>query len=127
MGVGKDIADYLATKAVGTVGSTLFYAIIPDGPNVGDAIVSVLPEQGSTSDMWMEWPRIQIVVRNGTLSTAETKIKEIENIFYDNQNMTINGTKYLHVLPMGTSWIDPVMSSERRWVLRQTYQVVKSR
>lgn len=71
-----DLATYLQTNGVGTLGTNLFYSYMPQSP---DSCVAVLDGNGPAPDGYLptQKPGIQIVVRSVDYETGTTKVDTI--------------------------------------------------
>lgn len=99
-----DIADYISSGGVGTVGSTaswgIFKGIRPDFP---DKCVAVYEYGGAFSLHAMssgpgravaERPRVQVVIRTNNYSTGRTKANEVFRLLDGLRERAINGVTY---------------------------------
>lgn len=113
MTILEAVGDYLQTNSHGTLGSSLFLAVMPDTP---DACVCVYEKPGMTPQMTMgsapwiiDQPGIQIICRagRGDYPTARDKADAIRLLLSAVTNTTISGINVMRieaegaVLPMG--------------------------
>lgn len=110
-----EIADYLSTGGLGTVGTDLFKAYLPEQPDAA----MVISETGGTSPYRAmrsvaggavaERPRIQVMARAAEFDYAAARLK-INNVMarLDGAgDLTLNGVRYLWIaavqspFPMG--------------------------
>jgi hypothetical protein len=100
-----DIASYLQTQGVGTVGTDLFKAMLPDTP---DACVAVLEFGGdepvdtysvTAGTIKVERPALQIICRaaQDDYSAARTKAESAYKQLHNLGPATLSGTVYLGV------------------------------
>lgn len=90
----RDIAQYLQTNGVGTVGTDIFLQQLPANP---DNVVALFQYAGEPPDLhWNgEYPGLQVLVRNKNTEAALTKIEHIKNILHGISETTINNHRYL--------------------------------
>lgn len=93
------VADYLATKDIGTVGTDLFMGFLPDKP---DNLVALFEYAGDPMEMTMgsggsvlERPGLQVRVRNTSYSAAKTKIEDVVDELHGLANETLSNKTYL--------------------------------
>jgi hypothetical protein len=96
----EDIATYLQTVGVGTIGSTLFKGQIPTLP---DNCVAVFQYAGSSPIVThdkkvLDSLGLQIRVRNTEYSVGMTKAQEIIDLLSPKSNITIGTGFYLSVV-----------------------------
>lgn len=94
-----DIAAYLQTNSLGTVGTDIFKGSLPDQPDNCIALFEYAgdrPEhaQGAPLDK----PGLQIRVRNKSYSSARQKCQEIQNLLHGIHEQIINNTRYVLML-----------------------------
>jgi len=130
----KDIADYLATKGIGTVTVDLFYGSEPSSPN---DCITVYEYGGSPPDLQaeLEFPGLQVRARNDSYTSAREKLGAIQTALeqigneYDPtlaEGITINGTFYPSI--KAVSGVLPLREDEsERTILVQNYTVMKGR
>lgn len=99
-----DIADYLSSGGIGTVGTDLFKGFMPETPDVAVVVVETggrSPDRamgagpGGTT-VAMEWPRVQVICRNTQFdySAARSKAHDVFKLLEGMPTRTINGTAY---------------------------------
>ena len=106
-----DIADYLASGGVGTVGTSIFKGGMFDGGTAAtpDAQVAVYeylgpaPQQvfGSGVASPTVSPRVQVVCRDVKYSDARTKAQAVYARLAPVTDVTINSTRYLRIEALG--------------------------
>ena len=119
-----DIADYLETQGIGTVGVDIFKGEMSDEPSNCVAIERYAGKPPDT--LGYEYPGLQVRVRNTSRPDAEAKIKSIESLLHCLSNITLNGTRYLSLfaqqgpVPLGRD-------ESNRIDLVQNYIITKER
>jgi hypothetical protein len=100
------IAYYLQTGGFGTVGSTIFVDWKPPTPS---DIIVVTGYQGDSPDRaigqqasLIEFPRVQILVRDSNASDAITTINSIQTYLTGKGEFTSNGTMVYYVIPVSS-------------------------
>jgi hypothetical protein len=93
----SDIATYLQTNGVGTLGTDIFYSYVPGNTTTG---VWVLDTAGPTPDAYVptKRPNIQIFVRAVDYDTGKTKFDIIRNLLHKIGNQTIGNTYFYYIL-----------------------------
>jgi len=89
----KDIAEYLEDLSRGTVGTNIFVRFMPDSP---DNCISVTQTAGKPHEVTvdLEYPSVQIRVRNTDSATLFTLINTIITDLHGIANTTIEGRVY---------------------------------
>jgi len=104
-----DIAGYLATKSIGTVGSTIFVSKLPDSPDALVLITSQTSREPSVSTSGtgssftnIDRPNIQALVRAniGQNSTGYAKALAVKEALHGMGPFTLNGSKYHSIFAM---------------------------
>lgn len=93
-----DVATYLATNGVGTVGTDLFKGYLPESPN---ACVSVLDTGGSQPDpdIPTKEPTFQIMIRSTNYSTGRSKLDTIRSLLHQEDNIElVSGQTYFYFI-----------------------------
>ncbi len=99
----EQVTAYLQTEGVGTVGTDLFWNLMPDQPDA----VTVVREYGGLApvvthdDAVYERPRIQITCRAQTYAEARAQAERCWDALRRVRNRTIAGTRYLAITPLG--------------------------
>ena len=119
-----DIADYLESQGIGTVGVDLFKG---DTPEIPDNCVTIERYAGQSPGMLgYEKPGLQVRVRNKIRENAEIKIKSIETLLHCLCNTTLSGTRYLSIFAQQSP--TPLGRDEsNRFDLVQNYIITKER
>lgn len=96
MSLISDIADYLATQGLGTVGTDIFFSYLPDA---GDNILAVLDTGGVQPDIYIPTkdPTFQIFIRSSTYSAGRTKMDSVRTALHNKYNTTI-GSYYFYFI-----------------------------
>jgi hypothetical protein len=99
MGMVQDITTYLQTQGVGTKGTDLFYAHMPDSAeSTYDNVVCCFEYEGEpTETSGEERPGLHIEVRNTSYDTAYEKIKTIRDMLDGITNTFIGGVFYQNI------------------------------
>lgn len=96
-----DIAQYLATNGVGTLGVDLFKSFVPSTP---DACVTVLDTGGSKpdADIPTKSPTFQVYIRSTDYSTGKAKLDSIRALLHQvaNQTLVANQTYFYYILAL---------------------------
>jgi hypothetical protein len=136
MSTPKDIAEYLQTKAVGTVGTSIFYGSEPPKP---DESITVFEYAGFEPNLQagLEFPNIQIRVRSSSWETARARLQTIQDLLQEIGNedgddetlapgITLNGTFYAAI--RAAQGITSLGEDEnRRMRLTQNFNITKGR
>jgi hypothetical protein len=103
-----DLAAYLATQSIGTVGTTIFSPKMPDKP---DVCISLQERPGYAPDAntTLEYPGVRIICRNvdtdAGILAAFTKAYAIKKLLHRKVGLTLNGTLYHRIDATGNpSW-----------------------
>lgn len=103
------LGDYLQTNSIGTLGTNLFLAKMPDSPDYCVCLYEyegMAPMQSFGGNPYdVDMPRIQIVVRGARddYPTARDGAKSIKDILSDITDVTISSTKVLRVASLGST------------------------
>lgn len=91
-----DIATYLQTNGVGTVGTDIFLGQLPASP---DNCVALFEYAGFPPDLiWSgERPGLQARIRNKSYSAGRTKAEQVVQKLHGLAESTLSGTRYLLV------------------------------
>lgn len=125
MSVLEAVCTYLEDMGVGTKGTDLFAAVMPDGP---DAVVCVYdsggsaPEQTMGLDPWsIDQPSLQAIVRAPDYAAARAKAEAVRVALASVLGQDLSGIHFLRIepsgglLPVGT---DP----QDRWLISANFQ-----
>jgi len=123
MPADNDIADHLATLGHGTVGTDIFYSSLPDSP---DVCVCVIQTGGQRPAPWedLEYPGIQIVVRDSDSDVARTKAEAIFADLAGLTHTTIN-TRIYHYFESTGSPNDVGLDEKNRRLITIPFIVTK--
>ena len=96
MSLISDIADYLATQGLGTVGTDIFYSYMPDA---GDNIMAVLDSGGVKPDIYLPTKdqTFQIFIRSSTYAAGKSKLDSVRSELHNLYNTTI-GSYYFYYI-----------------------------
>lgn len=97
-----DIADYLSSGGLGTVGTDIYKGFMPETPNIVLTVYETggqEPSRGmaaSPGQMQNERPRVQVVVRCSEYDyqTARTKLNDAFRLLDGFGDRDINGVRY---------------------------------
>jgi len=91
----EEIARYLQTKSVGTLGTNLFYSYLPDSV---DACVAVMDTGGMTPDIDLptKEPTFQVFIRSTTYDLGKAKMNTVRNELHRLMNTTLSGGTYVY-------------------------------
>jgi len=134
MSVVKDIADFLEDNSIGTVGTNIFCADMPDTPN---DLVCLFEYAGNPPMLNedIDQPGVQVRARNTDYETARAKLQTIQNLlmrvgytedatYFD--GMTINSTRYLRITPaQGITSLG--VDAKNRADMVQNFYIIKGR
>jgi hypothetical protein len=102
MALIDDIATYLQTNSVGTVGTDIFKSYVPDAAN---ALVAVIDTGGMKPDIYIptKEPTFQVFIRAATYSAGKTKLATIRSLLHQVQGSTIGSTYFyfIHAISEG--------------------------
>lgn len=122
MTTAMDIAAYLQTQAIGTVGTNIFYGYLPDAP---DNAIAIYDTAGRPSQIHeIDRPNFQVVVRNTSYSSAATTIQSIQALLQNITNTTINGQFYVDISNLQSPF-SAGYDVEKRVEFRQNYVTIK--
>lgn len=96
MSVAYDIANYLQTHGVGTVGTDIFVGVMPASP----ADVVTLYDYGGEPS-FLHWggeeARVQVVARSASYLTAEAKVRSLYEMLHGLAETTVGTRRVLLV------------------------------
>lgn len=97
MSLISDIATYLQTNGIGTVGTDIFYSYMP--ADVGACVV-VLDTGGAqpNPDLPTKEPTFQIYLQNVDYDTGKAKLDAIRALLHQKANITIGSTYFYFIL-----------------------------
>ena len=102
MSLLNDMADYLEAQGVGTKATNIFMSYMPESPDA----LSVLYDHGGPAPLILgnglrqESPELQVLTRALDYPTAETAARAVYTALLGCREQTINGTRYISVLPI---------------------------
>lgn len=105
-----DVADYLATLGLGTVGTNLFWGQLPTSPDEAGAVI---PSPGSPAEaifgaqgVGIEYPRAQVVFR-GTAEDASTPFTKAQTAFeaLRRDAVTLGTTVFYRLTPIQSPFL----------------------
>lgn len=94
-----DIADYLETEGVGTVGTDIFVGKVPAEPA---NLIAIVPGNGGTAqpNMYIAdfiYPRFQIFIRNEDFSAGADKLAEVRAALHCKIGLALNNHRALRI------------------------------
>jgi hypothetical protein len=113
----REIGAYLATQNVGTVGTDIFFGLMPDQP---DNCMALFEYAGSPPDLhWNgEYPGLQVRVRN--------KSYEAMTALHGLHEQTLSGTRYLLIKARGSPEVLK-RDNNNRVELFVNFEIIKER
>lgn len=117
-----DIAEYLQTQAIGTVGTNIFVGYLPDTPTTAIAIYDTAGRPSQIHEI--DRPNFQVVVRDTSYLNAATKIQSIQALLQNLTNTTINGQFYADISNLQAPF-SIGRDEEKRVEFRQNYVTIK--
>ncbi len=123
MPAASDIAEYLEDQGHGTVGVDIFAGAYPDSP---DNLVTVIQTQGLPPHVVeaVEFPGIQVIVRNTDYDTAVTNINAIFKLLHQLTHTTME-TRVYHRIDAQGSPAGGQEPEKLRWVFVCSFIVIK--
>ena len=96
-----DVASYLQTAELGTVGTNILKGFIPHSP---DALIALFEYSGFPPDKVasIESPQVQVRVRATGYNDAKAKIISVFSALHLLWETTINSNRYLYVYANGS-------------------------
>lgn len=92
-----NIASYLQTLTIGTIGTTIFKSYMPD--SVDDAIC-ILDTGGPEPDKYLPTrkPTFQVFIRASDYTAGKTKLDEVRTALHQLANATLGTTYFYYIL-----------------------------
>ncbi|TCS80377.1 minor capsid protein [Tepidibacillus fermentans] len=90
-----DIALYLQQKGIGTIGTDIFKGQLPATPDNAIALFEYAGEPQDLTDANLEYPGLQVLVRNKSYSAGRQKIEQVRNTLHGLTETVINNVRYL--------------------------------
>ena len=128
----EEVAAYLATGGLGTVGSTILQGFYVDSDST---IIVLYPSGGSPPEVVnvsprIESPELHIVVRasgDTAFSLAMEKMNDIQNYLHATGEITINSVRYLYFQALSSPFLVRYDYSNKppSCFIAQDYRVVK--
>lgn len=90
----RDIAQYLQSNGIGVLGTDIFLGQLPAS---SDNVIAVFEYAGEPPDLHsnIEYPGLQIMVRNKSYDAGRQKIEQIRNVLHGVTETVINLHRYL--------------------------------
>lgn len=99
MSVVSDVATYLQTNSIGTLGTNLFKQFYPD---IDGALVAVLDTGGQQpeEDIPLYLPTFQVFVRSTSYALGKAKLEAIRDLLHRQANVQLvsGGTYFYYIL-----------------------------
>lgn len=90
-----DIALYLQQKGIGIIGTDIFKGQLPASPDNAIALFEYAGEPQDLTDANLEYPSLQVMVRNKNYAAGRQKIEQVRNTLHGLAETTINNVRYL--------------------------------
>lgn len=92
-----DLAAYMATNSIGTVGTNLFKSYMPDTVDTG---VCILDTGGPMPDKELptKHPTFQVFIRGADYITGRAKLDAVRALLHQVTNTTIGNTYFYYIL-----------------------------
>lgn len=99
MSMVSDLATYLQTAGIGTVGTNLFYSYLPANLEAG---VVVLDSGGQQPDPYLptKEPMFQVLIRADNYDNGKTKLDAVRAALHQLKNTTIGSIYFYFILAM---------------------------
>lgn len=97
MSLVSDIATYLQTNGLGTVGTDIFYSYIPD---IEGNVISVIDTGGPMPNVDIKDisnPTFQIFIRNSDYATGKSNLDTIRELLHQKLQTTIGSTDFMSI------------------------------
>lgn len=92
-----DLAAYMQTNSIGTLGTDLFKSYMPDAVDTGVCILDTggpMPDK----DLPTKKPTFQVFVRGATYILGRAKLDAVRALLHQVGNTTIGGTYFYYIL-----------------------------
>jgi len=99
--LADDIASYLQTAGIGTVGTSIFIGHMPDAPTNCLALYQYAGEPPLAVGE-IESPRLTVRVRNATYLNGQNKARDVLKALHTLGEVTINAHRYLYIRAAGS-------------------------
>lgn len=99
--LADDIATYLQTAGIGTVGSSIFIGQMPDAPTNCIALYQYGGEPPLVVG-GIENPRLTVRVRNATYLNGQNKARDVLKALHTLNEQTISAHRYLYIRAAGS-------------------------
>lgn len=90
-----DIALYLQQQGVGVVGTDIFKGQLPASPDDCIALFEYAGEPQDLTDANLEYPGLQVLVRNKSYPAGRQKIEQAVRVLHGVSEQVINNVRYL--------------------------------
>lgn len=97
MSVITDIATYLQTLGLGTLGTDIFYSYFPDNVNTGIAVLDTGGPQPDI-DLPTKEPTFQVFIRAVDYDTGKAKLDAVRSALHQQSGVTIGSTFFFFIL-----------------------------
>jgi hypothetical protein len=112
----QDISSLLESGGVGTLGSNLFWGMLPDAPDLATAVFEYAGEPPTyVKSRKVEWehPRLQVITRGKTYIEAMQKAEDVYAALHGVRGQTINGKLYDSIRARQRPFADPSGKDDR--------------
>lgn len=101
MNIIEEIATYLQTNNVGTIGTDLFLTKLPEKEGTAIGVIDTGAMEADP-ELPIKHPTFQVFIRTAGYETGKTKLDAVYSLLHGIQNQTLvtNGKTYLDILAM---------------------------
>ena len=103
--LADDIAAYLQTSSIGTVGTDIFVGHMPDAPANCMAVIQSggeSPEMAGPISGQIERPRLIVRVRNTSYASGASKANDVLKALHTAGEVSLSGHRYLFIRAVGS-------------------------
>jgi len=103
--LADDIAAYLQTSSIGTVGTDIFVGHMPDAPANCMAVIQSggeSPEMAGPISGQIERPRLIVRVRNASYASGASKANDVLKALHTAGEVSLSGHRYLFIRAVGS-------------------------
>lgn len=127
--MADDVADYLETLTVGTVGTDIFAGHLPDAPANCIAVIQSggeSPEVAGPISGQIEHPRLIVRVRNASYASGASKANEVLKALHTAGELSLGGHRYLYIRAVGSvNLLGRDHTHPARWLFSLDFVVTK--
>jgi len=103
--MADDVANYLETLTIGTVGTDIFVGHMPDAPADCIAVIQSggeSPEMAGPISGQIERPRLIVRVRNASYASGASKANDVLKALHTAGEVSLGGHRYLYIRAVGS-------------------------